>query len=208
MARITKKKFININPSDIGKMRAPELRSLLRGARALFNAQAKQFDKYSNKVWSPALDKMEKFYEDRGSISPSRMNINQMRSELFHLQDFFQAETSTVPGARKIQKQQDIRLFGSDSRGRPKKRMTVEQRTNFWSLFEEYKKMRPADVFEQSNMVQQQLAQMLIEKGNLDFSAKSINELAARIDDERNRFNWEMDEEYDDESVFSGTRPY
>ena len=189
-------------------MRAPELRSLLRGARALFNAQAKQFDKYSNKVWSPALDKMEKFYEDRGSISPSRMNINQMRSELFHLQDFFQAETSTVPGARKIQKQQDIRLFGSDSRGRPKKRMTVEQRTNFWSLFEEYKKMRPADVFEQSNMVQQQLAQMMIEKGNLDFSAKSINDLAARVDEERNRFNWEMDEEYDGESVFSGTRPY
>lgn len=208
MARLSKKKFININPSDIGKMRAPELRSLLRGVRSLFNAQEKQFDKYSNKVWSPALNKMQDFYEDRGSIAPSRMNINQMRSELFHLQNFFQAETSTVPGARKIQKEQDIRLFGSDSRGRPKKRMTVDQRTNFWSLFEEYKKMRPADVFEQSNMVQQQLAQMMIEKGNLDFSTQSINDLAARIDEERNRFNWEMDEEYDDESVFSGTRPY
>lgn len=208
MAKLTKRKFVNLDPSDIGKMKAPELRSLLRGARQLFNMQSKQFQKYKETVWSPALDKMERYYESRDTTAPSKMSSNKMRSELFHLQDFFQAQTSTVPGARTVQKEQDIRLFGADKRGRPKKRMTVDERTKFWSLYDEFKKMRPGDVFEQSNMVQQELAEMLVEKGELDFSAKTLDNLAERISDVRNRFNWEMEEEDNGDTVFSGTRPY
>ena len=209
MARITKKKFVNLSPSEIGKMKAPELRELLRGARQLFNVQEQTFKKYEKSVWSPARDKMKNYYESTEQKVPSRMNINQMRGELFQLQNFFQAETSTLPGARKVQKEQDIRLFGQDSRGRPKKRLTTDQRTKFWSLFDEYKKMRPADVLENSSIVQQALASMLIEKGDLDFSARTLDDLAVKIYEMRQEVDWEMDEEYDDdESVFSGTRPY
>lgn len=209
MAKITKKKFVNLSPSEIGKMKAPQLRELIRGVRQLFNAQDRTFKKYEQSVWSPAREKMKNYYESTEQKAPSRMNINQMRGELFHLQDFFQAETSTLPGARKVQKEQDIRLFGEDSRGRPKKRLTTDQRTKFWSLFDEYKKMRPADVLEQSNLVQQQLADMLIKNGDLDFSARTLDELAEKIYEVRANTGWEMGEEYDDdESVFSGTRPY
>lgn len=190
-------------------MKAPELRNILRSVRQLFNAQEKTFQKYEQKVWSPARDKMNKYYEETEKKAPSKMNINQMRGELFHLQGFFQSETSTIPGARKVQNEQDIRFFGEDSRGRPKKRLNTDQRTKLWSIFDEYKKMRPADVLENSSIVQQSIASMLIENGDIDFSARTLDELAQKIYEMRQKVDWEMDEEYeDDESVFSGTRPY
>lgn len=214
MARLTKKNFINMSPSEIGKLKAPELRELLRGARNLFSQQEKKFERYSKTVYSHSYEKMKDYYEDHGQKAASRMNINQMRGELYQLQDFFQSESSTVPGARKIQKEQDIRIFGEDSRGRPKKRMTVEQRTNFWRIYEEYKNLRPADVYEQSSIVQQQLGEMMVKfvNDNLDFDLNmaTLHELGERIEAERSNTSWEMDVDDDelDESVFSGTWSY
>ena len=208
MARITKSSFLKLDPSQIGKMKSPELRELLRGARNLFNQQEKTFKRYEKSVFSPALDKMKDFYDDRGKNAPSRMNMNQMRNEVFKLQEFFSADTSTVPGARRVQAEQDRRIFGTDSRGRAKNRMTVEERTNFWTVFEEYKKMRPADVLEQSNIVQQAIGQILIENDKIDFNMETLQKLMDKVEGQRNRFNWEMDVSYEGTgSVFTGNRP-
>lgn len=208
MARITKRSFLKLDPSQIGKLKAPELRELLRGARNLFNQQEKTFKRYEKSVFSPALDKMRDFYEDRGKNAPSRMNMNQMRNEVFKLQEFFDADTSTVPGARRVQSEQDRRIFGTDSRGRAKNRMTVEERTNFWTIFEEYKKMRPADVLEQSNIVQQAIGQILIENDKIDFNMETLQKLMDKVEGQRQRFNWEMDVSYEGSgSVFTGSRP-
>lgn len=208
MARITKRSFSKLDPSQIGKLKAPELRELLRGARNLFNQQEKTFKRYEKSVFSPALDKMRDFYEDRGKNAPSRMNMNQMRNEVFKLQEFFDADTSTVPGARRVQAEQDRRIFGTDSRGRAKNRMTVEERTNFWTVFEEYKKMRPADVLEQSNIVQQAIGQILIENDKIDFNMETLQKLMDKVEGQRQRFNWEMDVSYEGSgSVFTGSRP-
>ena len=208
MARITKRSFLKLDPSQIGKMKSPELRELLRGARNLFNQQEKTFKRYEKSVFSPALDKMRDFYEDRGKNAPSRMNMNQMRNEVFKLQEFFGADTSTVPGARKVQAEQDRRIFGTDAKGRAKSRMTVEERTNFWAIFEEYKKMRPADVLEQSNIVQQAIGQILIENNKIDFNTETLQKLMDKVEGQRQRFNWEMDVSYEGTgSVFTGNRP-
>lgn len=208
MARITKRSFLKLDPSQIGRLKAPELRELLRGARNLFNQQEKTFKRYEKSVYSPALDKMKDFYEDRGKNAPSRMNMNQMRNEVFKLQEFFDSDTSTVPGARRVQAEQDRRIFGTDSRGRAKNRMTVEERTDFWKVFEEYKKMRPADVLEQSNIVQQAIGQILIENDKIDFSMETLQKLMDKVEGQRNRFNWEMDVSYEGTgSVFTGNRP-
>ena len=208
MARITKRSFLKLDPSQIGRLKAPELRELLRGARNLFNQQEKTFKRYEKSVFSPALDKMRDFYDDRGKNAPSRMNMNQMRNEVFKLQEFFDADTSTVPGARRVQAEQDRRIFGTDSRGRAKNRMTVEERTNFWTVFEEYKKMRPADVLEQSNIVQQAIGQILIENDKIDFNMETLQKLMDKVEGQRQRFNWEMDVSYEGTgSVFTGNRP-
>ena len=208
MARITKRSFLKLDPSQIGKLKAPELRELLRGVRNLFTQQEKTFKRYEKTVFSPAMEKMKDFYEDRGKNSPSRMNMNQMRNEVFKLQEFFEAETSTVPGARRVQAEQDRRIFGTDSRGRAKNRMTVEERTDFWKVYEEYKKMRPADVLEQSNIVQQAIGQILIENDKIDFSMETLQKVMDRVEGQRQRFNWEMDVSYEGTgSVFTGSRP-
>ena len=208
MARITKRSFLKLDPSQIGKLKAPELRELLRGARNLFTQQEKTFKRYEKTVFSPAMEKMKDFYEDRGKNAPSRMNMNQMRNEVFKLQEFFEAETSTVPGARRVQAEQDRRIFGTDSRGRAKNRMTVEERTDFWKVFEEYKKMRPADVLEQSNIVQQAIGQILIENDKIDFNMETLQKVIDKVEGQRQRFNWEMDVSYEGSgSVFTGSRP-
>lgn len=208
MARITKRSFLKLDPSQIGKLKAPELRELLRGVRNLFTQQEKTFKRYEKTVFSPAMEKMKDFYEDRGKNSPSRMNMNQMRNEVFKLQEFFEAETSTVPGARRVQAEQDRRIFGTDSRGRAKNRMTVEERTDFWKVFEEYKKMRPADVLEQSNIVQQVIGQILIENDKIDFNMETLQKVMDKVEGQRQRFNWEMDVNYEGSgSVFTGSRP-
>ena len=208
MARITKRSFLKLDPSQIGKMKSPELRELLRGVRNLFKQQEKTFKRYEKSVFSPALEKMRDFYEDRGKNAPSRMNMNQMRNEVFKLQEFFDADTSTVPGARRVQAEQDRRIFGTDSRGRAKNRMTVEERTNFWTVFEEYKKMRPADVLEQSNIVQQAIGQILIENDKIDFNMETLQKLMDKVEGQRQHFNWEMDVSYEGTgSVFTGNRP-
>lgn len=208
MARITKRSFLKLDPSQIGKLKAPELRELLRGVRNLFTQQEKTFKRYEKTVFSPAMEKMKDFYEDRGKNAPSRMNMNQMRNEVFKLQEFFEAETSTVPGARRVQAEQDRRIFGTDPRGRAKNRMTVEERTDFWKVFEEYKKMRPADVLEQSNIVQQAIGQILIENDRIDFNMETLQKVMDRVEGQRQRFNWEMDVNYEGSgSVFTGNRP-
>lgn len=208
MARITKRSFLKLDPSQIGKLKAPELRELLRGVRNLFTQQEKTFNRYEKTVFSPAMDKMKDFYENRGKNAPSRMNMNQMRNEVFKLQEFFEAETSTVPGARRVQAEQDKRIFGTDSRGRAKNRMTVEERTDFWKVYEEYKKMRPADVLEQSNIVQQAIGQILIENDKIDFNMETLQKVMDRVESQRQRFNWEMDVSYEGSgSVFTGSRP-
>ena len=209
MAKITKRSFLKLNPSDIGKLKSPELRELIRGVRNLFSQQEKTFNKYDQTVYSPALDKMKDYYEDRGKKAPSKMNVNQMRSELFRLQEFFDSDTSTVPGARKVQAEQDRRIFGTDKRGRPKYRMTVQQRSDLWKVFEEYKKLRPSDALEQSNIIQQAVGQILIEEGKIDFNMDTLNKVMEKVEQERVRFNWEMDIDYDNsEPVFTGKRPY
>ena len=209
MARITKRSFLRLNPADIGKLKSPELRELLRGVRNLFTQQEKTFGKYKETVYSPALEKMENFYDSSGKKAPSKMNMNQMRNEVFRLQEFFGSDTSTVPGARKVQAEQDRRIFGTDKRGRAKYRMTVEQRSQLWAIFEEYKKMRPSDVMEQSNIVQQAIGQVLIETDKIDFSMETLNKVMDKVIDQRQRFNWEMDgvDYGGSDPVFTGNRP-
>lgn len=223
--RVTKKKLLNLTPSEIGKMKSPELRSLLRGARQLWNSQSSTFEKYSQKVYSPAYDKMQDYYlyhgrekeVTRGGIefheivpeNMSHMTLNEMRQEVFRLQEFFDSKTSTVPGARKVTSDMAKRIFG-EKRGRPAANLSVDEWRQFWSLYEEYKKQKPSDTQEQSNLVQQALGQMVLQ--DLDLSGKmprfgqpALDELKDRVSKRR---SVEMNNYDGGGTVYSGKRPY
>lgn len=215
MKKLKKKDFIALDPSEIGRLRAPQLRELLRGARQLYNAQASTFKKYEGKVWSPALDKMEDYYDEKGIRKISRMKVADMRNEIFRLQEFFEAKTSTVPGARKVMADQDRRIFGSDEKNRPLKRMTLEQRTNFWAAYNEFISMESEQYVRDmtSSAIQEFLGQMVIESAKKadDFwlDRGTVDELKERLRKKKAQEEWELGEfDYDGGDVFSGKRSY
>lgn len=217
MARLTKKNFIRLDASAIGRLKAPELRELLRGARNLFTQQEKTFNRYKNSVYSPALDKMQDYYDANGQQAVSYMRVAKMRNEIFRLQEFFDSQSSTVPGARKIMAEQDRRIFGETASGRPAKRMTLEQRTAFWSAYNEFVNMEKASYVRNmgSDTIQQYLGQMVIEsaktKGvdSIPFGMADFSELKRRLEEQRAQEEWEMSNyEYGANDVLSGKRPY
>jgi len=213
MARLTKKSFQKMSASDIGKMKSPELRELIRGARQLYMSQDKVFKRYESSVYSPSREKMQDFYEEYGKKSPSRMNMGEMRREAFRLQEFFEAETSTVPGARRVQSEQDKRIFGTTKSGRAKKRMNLEQRKKFWSAYNEFKNLKNETYIRNmgSNTVMQTLAEIMMESASaydVDFSIELFNNLEIRLEERRQYEEWEMSNYDGDDELLSGKRPY
>lgn len=219
MAKVTKKSLLNLQPSDISKMKNPELRALLRGARQLYTQQEKVLNRYSQQVYSHAYELMKDYYEENGTKSVSRMRQSELRGEIFRLQEFFDSQSATVPGARKIALEQDKRIFGETKTGKPKRRMSVEQRKNFWSAYDEYKNIHSESYVRNmgSNTIQQMLAEIAIESATFDedfddgnwFTADMLADLDRRVQERKESEDWETSG-YDnfDGNVHSGKRPY
>lgn len=219
MAKVTKKSLLNLQPSDISKMKNPELRALLRGARQLYTQQEKVLNRYSQQVYSHAHELMKDYYEENGTKSVSRMRQSELRGEIFRLQEFFDSQSATVPGARKIALEQDKRIFGETKTGKPKRRMSVEQRKNFWSAYDEYKNIHSESYVRNmgSNTIQQMLAEIATESATFDedfedgnwFTADMLADLDRRVQERKESEDWETSG-YDnfDGDVYSGKRPY
>lgn len=223
MAKLTKKSFLNLTPSDIGKMKNPELRAILRGARQLYTQQEKTLNRYSQQVYSHAHELMKDYYEENGVRNISRMRQSELRGEVFRLQEFFDSQSATVPGARTIALEQDLRIFGGDKkRRRPERRMTVDERRNFWKAYDEYKNIHSETYVRNmgSNMIQQVLSQIAVESatfgddfsGDPDdhwFTAEILADLDRLVQERKKSEDWETSG-YDNfnGNVHSGKRPY
>lgn len=211
MAKISRQKIKNIDPSDISKMKSAELREILRAARSHYQAQAEKFEKHSRTVWSPAYQKMEEFYDLKGKKTSSRMRVSEMRNEIYHLRDFFNAQTSTLSGSREVAREQDIRIFGADENGKPLHRMNKSQRIEFWSAYSEFELLNPTYFQDmQSERVQQYLGQIMLDtarrtKKRFSFSMDLFNDLKDRLDDMEEKESWEKRyAEQDPRKLFSG----
>lgn len=211
MAKLTKKKLVNMDASEIGSLTQKPLRSLIRQARELYERQAKTFSRYEGTVYSPALEGMEDYFDEKGKKAISRMKMNEMRAELFKIQDFFKAKTSTVPGARKVAIEQDINIFGvNEKTGRPNHRMTIGERTAFWSAYNEFTNMETEGEIRGwgSNTIQQYLGQIMLgsESRPVDrrFTADDFVVLKLMLESTKNKAEWEKSNyEYGEDDVFS-----
>lgn len=160
--RITYAKLKSMEASEISKLSQREAAEMLRQFREKFHYRQKAFDRAGKNVYSPALEKMEGYYERNGEKSPESMNVNRIRSELFHIQEFFNSKTADVKGARKVMRDQDASIFGVDSKGRPLKRMSIEERTEFWSTYEEFlKTYKNAEAMYGSDRIKQFLGDVM-----------------------------------------------
>lgn len=178
MARITNKYLSELTWEDISSLKVKEIRPLLQTARQNLERRLGTFEKAPS-VYSPAAEKIKEYYDERGQgkrkKSVNKMKLSDMRSELNRISDFFRAKTSTVKGSRKVATEQDIAIFGSTKTGRPTHRMTKDERTQFWSLYEEYLNVHKSAMYIYgSNKIQQFLGDALLEsrsrRGGFDFS--------------------------------------
>lgn len=173
MARkITYSRLKSMSETEISKLSTKDgsAQEMLRQFREKFRYREKTFNRAGKNVYSPALEKMEDYYDRNGERSPEKMTIHQIRSELFHIQEFFKSKTGDVKGAREVMREQDIRIFGENTRGNPARRMTIEERTKFWSVYEEFlSTYKNAEAVYGSEKIQQYLGSLTI--GNRRVSA-------------------------------------
>lgn len=166
MARkITYSQLKSMSETEISKLSTKDgsAQEMLRQFREKYRYREKAFSRAGKNVYSPALEKMEDYYDRNGERSPEKMTVHQIRSELFHIQEFFKSKTGDVKGAREVMREQDIRIFGENSRGRPVRRMTIEERTKFWSVYEEFlSTYKNAEAVYGSEKIQQYLGSLTI----------------------------------------------
>ena len=135
--------------NEIKALKLREAQKILAAARQevkfrmekLEAASKTKSGKKSPTFYSSEQDFQKKWEESHAESlkkSPSRVNKADANAELQRYAKFLRSESSTVAGARKIMREQDARIFGTDESGKPLQRMTNKQRADFWSLYDEF----------------------------------------------------------------------
>lgn len=159
--RLTYAQLKNMPFEKLNALNQEQAAEMLKQFREKFRYRQKAFNRVD--VYSPAIEKMEEYYNRNGLQSPESMSLNKIRSELFNIKDFFNAKTSDVKGARQVMREQDIRIFGANEKGNPIHRMTTEERVKFWEVYEEFlNTYKGADARYGSDKIQQYLGDMTI----------------------------------------------
>lgn len=158
--KISLQAFKKMSAEDIKSLSRKEAQNILREVRQLYQKRAATLEKYVGKgnFYSPSYENpgfqnkkgerkgmgIKGWYEvkeSQGKIkAPSKTNIADAKAELSRLNDFFNAQSSTVKGAQEIARKQDIRIFGPSETNPniPAKRMTRDERIKFWSVYNEF----------------------------------------------------------------------
>ena len=162
------KRYINITPEELGKTPRTDagmqaLRAALVSLRRGISARKGSFTRAG--WYSYALGR----YEDESLFGQEKrpkiesLSRNQLIMEIIKAQKFYSAETSTLAGAIKVQRDVERRLFGVDS----SRHMTLEESRDYWSLYDEYKRLH-ADMYYRlgSDRLQRLLAEQVLQPGS------------------------------------------
>lgn len=118
-------------------------------------------------VFSYAQDKYETYHSTLDAKSIKKLSFNQRVLEIAKLQSFFQSTTSSLEGIRKVNKEQDSRIFGVDKRGNPNNTMSKETRKAFWRIYDAFLNKNPTE-FLASDQVQMILSDFEIPQNLVD----------------------------------------
>lgn len=156
-----------------------DLRSMVRTLRTGYMRRVASFNKKD--LISYAQISLEGTMTGSQDKPLKNMTRNQLILEFSRYSKFFRDETSTEAGIRKVNLDQDRRVFGTDALGKPLRTMSNEERYRFWRLYDEYINQQPlATAKYGSESVQQQLADvMFTEKQN-----KTIMEILNQVEND------------------------
>ena len=137
------------------------LRKYFKGIRRSVGATKAAFTRADE--YSYALEKYLAEAEKRPKMPINEMTRHRLIAEIASFQKFKESETSSVAGARKVYREQDIRIFGKDASGRPLGSMNRYEREQFWRIYEEWEKMyRKTNPDLSSSQVQMNLADLML----------------------------------------------
>lgn len=172
--RLTIKDIQTMNEGDFTR---ENIDKILPQMVRIFENRARSFSNKKNvNVFSPALEKMYTLYPNR-IVYDQNASFQSKQALAFRIQEFFRAKTSSVSGAREVARDQDARLFGVNQYGRPNYRMTKDERTRFWSDYEEFMNQNPR--WSQGSYKVQEALSELKRDGQLDraFGHIAVNRL-------------------------------
>lgn len=90
---------------------------------------------------SYAYDAYERGFKKEIPMKTYEMTQGRLQKEVLRLKKFFEAETSTVSGAKEIHRRQDVMIFGAiPGTNIPNRTMSAEERKEFWDLYDEWYK--------------------------------------------------------------------
>lgn len=185
-------KYVNITPADLGRMRGDtglsELRKILTTLRRAVGQRKSGFSRAG--VYSHAVSAYEG--ESMFGLPPRQrpkiqsLTRNQLIMEIVKAQKFFGAKTSTVTGARIVQRDVEKRLFGPNT----KRHMTIEEQRNFWAAYNEYIRLHP-DMYYRlgSDRIQKLMAEKIWDIPGFGTEDFDLGEALERVDDFLNE--WE-----------------
>ena len=134
--------------SEISKIKGDEagikqLRGYLKTLRSGYSRRVAAFNRKN--LFSYAQDSLEKTIPESWTAPRinSMNNRNKLLLEIARYIKFFNDETSSEQGIRRVNRAQDERLFGTDDFGRPLQTMTNQQRLDFWTLYQEFERQNP-----------------------------------------------------------------
>ena len=104
-----------------------------------------QFIKAGKMFYSPAYEGLKETLPIWDKAWMVTADINTKKKSIRALRDFFNYETSSVKGARRVMQEQDKLIFGEDEKGKPLRRMSYIERTSFWALAKEYERGNGAE---------------------------------------------------------------
>lgn len=125
---------------DLARMKTSQaatfLKEVMRSTQRRLVQLEKNVDSYAAYKLRQDLDEYNKKWGDR---KPNKWTIGAMLAT-YH--DFWASKGSTVSGAKEINYEQDVRIFGTTKdmfgRERPVYCMNKEQRKNFWAAYTEF----------------------------------------------------------------------
>lgn len=150
---------------QITKMSGKERKTLEKYVRTLRQGYKRRAQSFARKgLISHAQIALEGTIPNKKPVQLTKMTRNQLILEFARYSKFFNDVTSSETGIKKVNREQDIRIFGQDSRGRPRRTMTDTERQKFWTLYEEYENQHPtASSRYGSESIQQQIADALFD---------------------------------------------
>lgn len=206
---MTKAEILAKTPyQEISKIKFDEKgrKKLIADVTALRSAYKRRVLSFKrNGLVSHAQIALEREIPRTKQVQLTEMTRNQLLLEFFRYATFFNSETSTAEGIKRLNREQDARIFGVDNKGRPRSTMSKEERTLFWDTYEEYKNQFPADVNQQfsSEQTQQFIADAIFGKNSI--SSIGLVDFLSQVRD-RLQSNKEAEDIQDVPNTFSGRR--